>query len=159
MASKISAGLLLYRMHEGHLEVFLAHPGGPFFTRKDEGHWSIPKGEIETGEDYLAAAIREFKEEIGLAINPEASLIALGSIQQKGGKIVHAWAVEHACDTPVECRSNLFKLEFPPGSGKWHSYPEVDRAEFFPLPQAKRKIKSTQIPLLERLEAVLAGEH
>ncbi len=157
MPSKTSAGLLLYRVREGHLEVFLAHPGGPFFARKDAGHWSVPKGEIEPGEDFLATALREFKEEIGVDINPKGPFIELGSIRQKGGKVVHAWAVEYTTDIPTPCQSNFFKMEWPPGSGQWQSFPEVDRAQFFTFPEARQKIKGTQIPLLERLEAALAG--
>ncbi len=155
MRSRTSAGLLLYRLRQGQLEVFLAHPGGPFFARKDNGHWTIPKGEIESGEDFLATAIREFQEEIGLAIPPQSHFIELGSIQQKGGKIVYAWGVEQNCDDPITCKSNFFKMEWPIGSGKWQDFPEVDRAQFFPVAEARRKIKDTQIPLIERLEAAL----
>lgn len=155
MRSKQSAGLLLYRLVNGQLEVFLAHPGGPFFSRKDHGHWTIPKGEIEPGEEYLATAIREFKEEIGLAIPAESNFIALGRIQQKGGKIVYGWAVEQRGEAAIVCTSNLFEMEWPLGSGKRQKFPEVDRAEFFPLTMARRKIKDTQIPFLERLEAAL----
>jgi len=158
MRSRTSAGLLLYRFRNGQLEIFLAHPGGPFFTHKDFGHWTVPKGEIEPDEEYLATAIREFKEEIGLEIAPQSRFIDLGFIQQKGGKIVHAWAVEHTCEDPISCQSNLFKMEWPIGSGKWQSFPEVDRAQFFSIPEAKRKIKSTQIPFLERLEAALQAK-
>ncbi len=145
----------MYRMREGQLEVFLAHPGGPFFTHRDENHWTIPKGEIEPDEEYLATAIREFKEEVGVEIPADSHFIELGSIRQKGGKTVHAWAVAQSCPDPITCKSNYFEMEWPMGSGKYQSYPEVDRVEFFPMEVAKRKIKDTQIPLLERLEAAL----
>ena len=156
MRSRISAGLLLYRRRDGQLEVFLAHPGGPFFEHKDEGHWTIPKGEIEPGEDYLAAAIREFEEEIGITIESHRNFIELGHIRQKGGKLVHGWALEYAGPEITTCRSNYFRMEWPIGSGRWREVPEVDRAEFFPLSKAKKKIKEAQVPLLERLESALA---
>jgi predicted NUDIX family NTP pyrophosphohydrolase len=151
MRSRTSAGLLLYRRRDGVLEVFLAHPGGPFFTHKDLGHWTVPKGEVEPEEDYLATAIREFGEEIGLKISPGSQFIELGSIQQKGGKIVHAWGVEYTGTEAIVCKSNLFKMEWPIGSGKWCEFPEVDRAEFFGMGEARRKIKETQEPFLDRL--------
>jgi predicted NUDIX family NTP pyrophosphohydrolase len=155
MSSRVSAGLVMYRVRTGQLEVFLAHPGGPFFAHRDEGVWTIPKGEIESDEEHLGTAIREFKEEVGIDINPQSEFIELGSIRQKGGKTVHAWGVEQDCADPTECKSNEFKMEWPIGSGKWKSFPEVDRAAFFPLFEAKRRIKAAQIPLLERLEQVL----
>ncbi len=155
MRSRISAGLLMYRVRERQLEVFLAHPGGPFFTHRDDNHWTIPKGEIEPDEAYLATAIREFKEEVGVDVPPESPFIELGSIKQKGGKTVFAWAVPQMCPDPIQVKSNFFEMEWPPGSGNYQSFPEVDRAEFFPVQQARRKIKETQVPLLERLEAAL----
>ena len=154
MQSKISAGLLMYRLREGDLEVFLAHPGGPLFAKKDDGHWTIPKGEIESGEALLAAAIREFKEEVG--IEPRGEFLELGSIEQKGGKIVHAWAFQGERDDAQPIKSNTFKLEWPPRSGKIQSFPEIDRAQFFSLAQARVKIKETQRPLLDRLESTLS---
>lgn len=157
MPSRISAGLAIYRIRNGQLEVFLAHPGGPFFIHKDAGHWTLPKGEIESGEEYLATAIREVQEEVGIEINPQSKFLELGSIRQKGGKIVHAWAVEQDWDDSMGPRSNTCEIQWPPGSGKVQSYPEVDRAQFFPLAEAKSKIKETQIPLLERLELLLSG--
>lgn len=154
---RVSAGLLMYRIREGRLEVFLAHPGGPFFTRKDEGHWTIPKGEIEPGEELLATAIREFGEETGLRIDPASPFVPLGSIQQKGGKIVHAWAVERNEEVEQPIRSNAYEMEWPPGTGRLQSFPEIDRAEFFSIPEARRKIKERQRALLERLEAWLSA--
>ena len=155
MRSRVSAGLLMYRISDGELEVFLAHPGGPFFAHKDDGHWTIPKGEIEAEEEFLATAIREFKEEVGIEIDPGSKFIDLGSIRQKGGKTVHAWGVAGDCTEGHSCQSTTFQMEWPPGSNKLQSFPEVDRAQFFPIKPAKLKIKDTQIPLLERLEAAL----
>lgn len=155
MRSRISAGIVLYRVRDDELEVFIAHPGGPLFTHKDDGHWSIPKGEAEPGEDLLATAIREFEEEVGLPLDPRSEFLPLGTIQQKGGKIVHAWAVrgDWPVDRPIQ--SNLFTIEWPPGSGRMQEFPEVDRAGFFPLADARQKLKPTQVPLLERLEESL----
>lgn len=154
--SRVSAGIVLYRRKDDELEVFLAHPGGPFFKNKDAGHWTIPKGEIDPGEDLLGAALRELEEEVGIKVSPQARFLALGSIQQKGGKIVHAWGVEAgaAIDIPQPIKSNLFKMEWPPGSGRMQEFPEVDRARFFPLAEARQKLKPTQVPLLDRLEAL-----
>src|SRR5688572_29425205 len=114
MRSRTSAGLVLYRMRDGELEVFLAHPGGPFFLHKDEGHWTIPKGEVEPGEDMLATAIREVQEETGLEVSKDSRFTELGSIKQKGGKIVHAWAAEYSGPEPTTCKSNVFHMEWPP---------------------------------------------
>ncbi len=144
----------MYRIREGALEVFLAHPGGPYFRRKDDGHWTIPKGEIEPDEDLLAAARREFKEEIGL--EPDGEWIDLGSVRQKGGKIVHAWAFAGDRDESHAVRSNLIELEWPPGSGKFQSFPEVDRAGFFSIVEAREKLKQAQHPFLDRLQEALA---
>ena len=159
MSSRTSAGLALYRWRAGVLEVFLAHPGGPLFAQRDDGVWTLPKGEVEPDEDLLLTALREFEEETGLRLDPGSRFLPLGSIQQKGGKIVHAWGVEAARDlpeTPV-IRSNTFEMEWPPRSGRRQEFPEVDRAEFFPLPVARLKIKERQVPLLDRLNAALAG--
>jgi predicted NUDIX family NTP pyrophosphohydrolase len=145
----------MYRWKDGRLEVFLAHPGGPFFAHKDEGHWSIPKGEIEAGEDFLDTAIREFGEEIGKRVDPKSEFLELGTIQQKGGKIVHAWAFEGAWDESRPIVSNTHKLEWPIGSGRIVAIPEVDRAQFFPPAEARVKMKERQIPFLDRLEAAL----
>ena len=123
--------------------------------KKDEGSWSIPKGEVEPGDELLPTAIREFDEETGIAIDPGSRFIPLGSIQQKGGKIVHAWAVEGDRDDTQPIRSNTFEMEWPPGSGRMQSFPEVDRAQFFPLATARRKLKETQWPLIEELVRLL----
>jgi len=155
MRAKTSAGLVMYRFKNGCLEVFLAHPGGPFFVRKDYGHWTIPKGEIESEEDYRSCAIREFKDEVGIEIDPKSDFLDLGSIRQKGGKTVHAWGVEQDWDDSRPFQSSTFTLEWPPGSGKFQSFPEVDRARFFPLKEARQRIKEAQIPLLDRLEALV----
>jgi predicted NUDIX family NTP pyrophosphohydrolase len=144
----------MYRIRDGRLEVFLAHPGGPFFERRDDC-WSLPKGEIEAGEALLATAIREFKEEVGIDIDPQSRFIELGLIRQKGGKIVHAWGVEKDCIPPAPCRSNTFAMEWPPRSGRIRHFPEVDRAQFFCLGEAREKMKDTQVPFLDRLTAAL----
>lgn len=146
---KISAGLLLYRLREGAPEVFLAHPGGPFFARKDNGHWTIPKGEPDEGEDLLAAAQREFREETGFT--PPGPFIDLGTILQKGGKTVHAWACEGDMPQGHVHSCNTFSAEWPIGSGKFEAFPEIDKVCFFPIPQARLKLKETQVPLLDRL--------
>jgi predicted NUDIX family NTP pyrophosphohydrolase len=145
----------MYRLRNGTLQVFLAHPGGPLYARKDNGHWSIPKGEPPEGEALFDAAKREFEEETGL--KPQGPFVELGSIQQKGGKIVHAWAFEDDCDDSQPICSNLFEMEWPPRSGRSQSFPEVDRAQFFPLPEAKQKLRDSQWPLVERLAAILGS--
>ncbi len=149
---RISAGLLLYRRHAEGLQVLLAHPGGPFWQKRDEGFWTIPKGEVDADEELLATAQREFEEEIGF--RPTGQFIQLCPITQKGGKLVHAWAIEGDFDTAT-ARSNTFTMEWPPKSGKQVAFPEIDRAEFFSLDAARRKIKATQIPLLDELEKKL----
>lgn len=147
-----SAGILLYRRSSGALEVLLGHPGGPFWAKKDEHAWSIPKGEIAAGELPLAAALRELFEEIG--VRPQGEPAALGTIKQAGGKIVHAWAVEQ--DFALELlRSNTFELEWPPGSGKLRSFPEVDRVAWFGPQEAEKKILAAQWPFVERLRGSL----
>jgi len=145
---KLSAGLLMYRVREERLEVFLVHPGGPFFRQKDEGVWSIPKGELDPGEEELAAAQREFAEETGLTAN--GPFLPLPPITQKGGKTVHAWACAGDCD-PSMIQSNVFTMEWPPRSGKQAEFPEVDRAAFFDLSTARTKINPAQAPLLDEL--------
>jgi predicted NUDIX family NTP pyrophosphohydrolase len=153
VAKKISAGLLLYR-HRGELEVFLVHPGGPFWTKKDAGAWSIPKGEIGAGEEPLQAAQREFLEETGFPIGGEFRPLEL--LKQSGGKSVHAWAVEADCD-PSELRSNLFSLEWPPKSGQTREFPEVDRAAWFTIPQAREKILKGQIGFIDQLVSLVGN--
>ena len=144
----------MFRRRENGPEVLLVHPGGPFWARKDLGAWTIPKGEPEDGEDVLATAQREFEEETG--IHPAGPFHPLGSIKQKSGKVVHAWAFEGDC-APETIRSSTFKVEWPARSGMWREYPEVDRAEWFALQEAGRRINPAQVPLLEAL-ARLAGQ-
>ena len=148
-----SAGLLLFR-RKPRLEVFLAHPGGPFWSGRDETAWTIPKGLIEAGEDTLAAALREFEEETG--IRAQGPFIPLGWIRQKAGKVVHGWAWEGDAD-PTTIVSNFTKTEWPRGSGRMVSHPEVDRCAWFTPAQARRKINAAQAELIERLEALLAN--
>lgn len=143
-----SAGILGYRKHEGAIQFFLVHPGGPFFAKKDEGAWTIPKGLIENSEDLLQTAIREFKEEVGLV--PSGNFIPLGNIKQKGGKIVHGFAVSLTFD-PADLKSNTFTIEWPPRSGKMTSFPEVDRGGWFNLAEAQAKINPAQSAFLSRL--------
>jgi len=145
---KQSAGILLYRKKESELQVFLVHPGGPFFKNKDMGAWSIPKGEFLDDEDPLAAAKREFKEETGQSI--DGNFIPLNPVTLKSGKIVYAWAVEGDLDHE-NIFSNLFEMEWPPKSGKKQSFPEIDRAEWFDVEIAKQKINSGQVGLIESL--------
>jgi len=149
MPKKKSAGLLLFRFNtNGELELFLVHPGGPFWKNKDLGAWSIPKGEFEEEEDPIKAARREFKEETGIEVNGE--FIPLNHIKQKSGKIVIAWAIEHDADEK-NIQSNTFPLEWPPRSGKFIQVPEVDRANWFGIPEARQKILPAQLPLLEEV--------
>jgi predicted NUDIX family NTP pyrophosphohydrolase len=146
---KKSAGLLMYRRTEGgSLEVLLAHPGGPFWRGKDEGAWTIPKGEYDENEGPQAAAIREFGEETGFAASPP--FLPLGAIVQKSGKHITAWAFAGDCD-PAQLRSNTFEIEWPPRSGRMRSFPEIDRVEWLGLDAARRKINPAQCALLERL--------
>lgn len=147
-----SAGMLLFRRTNNKLEVFLAHPGGPFWVHKEEGAWTIPKGLINQGESTLLAACREFEEETG--IRPYGHFQPLGSIRQKAGKTVHAWAWEGDAD-PTQTTSNLMKMEYPKGSGKWLAFPEVDRCAWFESEEAKKFINPAQIEFIERLKALL----
>jgi predicted NUDIX family NTP pyrophosphohydrolase len=149
MAKKKTAGLLLYRARDPGLEVFLVHPGGPFWAKKDHGAWSIPKGELQEGEDPLNAAKREFQEETGFSV--EGNFVPLTPLKQRGGKVVYAWAVEADCD-PDAIKSNMFSMEWPPRSGKRQEFPEVDRAGWFTLEVAKQKILPGQVGFLEELE-------
>ncbi|MBN2132780.1 MAG: NUDIX domain-containing protein [Sedimentisphaerales bacterium] len=143
-----SAGLLMYRRRRDRVEVFLVHSGGPFWARKDRGAWSIPKGEFTAEEDALAAARREFEEETGLAV--AGTFAPLEPVKQAGGKIVHAWAVAGDCD-PAAIQSNTFSMEWPPRSGRQQDFPEVDRADWFPIERARDKILKSQRPLLDQL--------
>lgn len=152
--ARTSAGLLMYRMRPGGVEVFLVHPGGPFWAKKDAGAWSIPKGEYAGGEDPLAAARREFAEETGIV--PQGTFVELGEVRQAGGKVVAGWAFEGDCD-PAAIRSNTFTLEWPPGSGRSREFPEVDRAGWFGPDAAAEKILAGQLPFLERLARTLGG--
>jgi predicted NUDIX family NTP pyrophosphohydrolase len=151
--SKISAGLLMFRRKEGELEVLLVHPGGPYFQNKDEGSWTIPKGEAAEGEDLLERARIEFKEELG--VGASGSWMELGSVKQKGGKTVHAWAFAGDLEDDFKLDSNTFELEWPPRSGKVQRFPEVDRAGFFPVEEARRRINDAQIAFIDRLIAQL----
>jgi predicted NUDIX family NTP pyrophosphohydrolase len=152
--AKVSAGLLMYRVCDGELQVLLVHPGGPFWQNKDEGVWTFPRGEVADDEDELAAAKREFHEETGL--KPHGPFVPLGSVRNKSGKTIYAWAFEGDCD-PRAIRSNTFTLEWPPRSGKKQEFPEIDRAEFFELTTAEKKLRSAEVPLLRALEDVLRG--
>jgi predicted NUDIX family NTP pyrophosphohydrolase len=149
---KISAGLLMYRIRDGVLEVFLVHPGGPFFEKRDTGVWGIPKGEIDEGENALAAAQREFTEETGF--KAQGLFLPLTPVKQKGGKIVQAWAVEGDCD-PTQMKSNMFTMEWPPHSGRQQEFPEVDRAGWFRMAEAKQKINPAQIAFLDELQRMI----
>lgn len=148
-SKKISAGILVYRFTSGALEVFLVHPGGPFWARRDQGSWSIPKGELDEGAGLLETAKREFREETGVPIGGE--FIELTPLRQAGGKLVHAWAVSGEID-PSCVKSNTFSMEWPPRSGKQQQFPEVDRAQWFAMPEAYEKLLAGQRGFLEELE-------
>ncbi|OPY03337.1 MAG: RNA pyrophosphohydrolase [Syntrophorhabdus sp. PtaB.Bin047] len=149
---KRSAGLLMYRRRGGAVEVLLIHPGGPFWSGKDDGAWSIPKGSINPGEDELLAAIREFQEETGFTA--EGEFVALPPLRQPSGKVIAVWVCEGDCD-PTEMKSNLFSMEWPPRSGKMAEFPEADRAAWFALPSARTKIIKGQRGFIEELERLL----
>ena len=152
--AKTSAGLLVFRIKQKRLEVFLVHPGGPFWKKKDTGAWSIPKGEFEAPEQPLDAAIREFEEETGFSVKGE--FIPLTPVKQPGGKIVYAWAIEGDFDA-AKVNSNTFTITWPPGSGKKQQFPEIDRADWFDIPDAIEKILKGQIPLLEELRKLMTS--
>jgi predicted NUDIX family NTP pyrophosphohydrolase len=154
MAKKQSAGILLYRFRDSEVGIFLVHPGGPFWAKKDAGAWSIPKGEFADDENPLATAKREFAEETGCVI--DGDFIELTPVKQPGGKRVYAWAVEGDCQAD-SIKSNLFTMEWPPRSGKRKEFPEVDRAAWFDLKTAKEKILKGQVALLEDLQRKLAN--
>jgi predicted NUDIX family NTP pyrophosphohydrolase len=151
--TRVSAGLLMFRRRNKAVEFLLVHPGGPFWKNKDDGAWTIPKGEAGPGEELLDRAQIEFEEELG--IKPSGNWVALGSIKQKGGKTVHAWALEGDLPDNFELKSNTFEVEWPPRSGKVKLFPEIDRAEFFPEEIARRKINPAQTAFLDRLREAL----
>lgn len=151
----VSAGIMLFRRAGGAVEVLLVHPGGPFWAKRDLGAWSVPKGEVEEGEEARAGALRELGEELGSDCGLTAGeLVELGSVRQKGGKVVHCWAAERDFD-PAELRSATFEMEWPPRSGRRREFPEVDRAEWFGVEEARRRINPAQTELLDRLLATL----
>ena len=150
-----SAGLVLYRVRDGKTEVLLVHPGGPFWKRRDEGAWSIPKGEMRPGESRLDVARREFQEELGVPL-PEGEVLPLGSVRQAGGKVVHAWAAPGDLDVS-RVSSSTFAIEWPPRSGRTQEFPEVDKAAWFDLDAARRMILAAQGAFLDRLEAQLSS--
>lgn len=150
--TNVSAGLLLYRRTRGGFEVLLAHPGGPFWAKRDAGAWSIPKGLVDAGEEPLAAACREFEEETGLRLT--GPFRSLGSVRQKAGKLIHAWACEGEAD-PASLKSNSMRAEWPYGSGRWIRFPEVDRFDWFDPQTAREKLNPAQAEFIDRLEAEL----
>lgn len=155
MRLKRSAGLLMFRREKGELEVLLVHPGGPFFRNKDDGAWTIPKGEAVESEDLLTRARTEFEEELG--VTPQGAWLELGWAKQKGGKTVHAWAFEGNLKEGFELVSNSFEIEWPPHSGQTKRFPEIDQASFFPMEEANRKINVAQRLFLARLFEKLEG--
>lgn len=162
MSRRISAGILLYRYRDEELEVLLAHPGGPFFTSLDLGHWTIPKGEPADGDELLAAAAREFEEETGHALgrvarDPATPPLDLGSVVQASGKRVHCWAVEGDLD-PGAATSNTFEMPWPPGSARLRTFPEIDRVGWFPIAEARRRANASQVELVDRLGTVLSDK-
>jgi predicted NUDIX family NTP pyrophosphohydrolase len=152
---RLSAGILLFRERDGRLEVLLGHPGGPFFAKKDEGSWTVLKGEADPGEELPAVARREFAEETGQE-PPDGAMLELGEVRQRGGKTVVAWALAGDLD-PAVARSNTFEMEWPPRSGRTSEFPEIDRVEWFDLETAPRKILPAQASFLDRLEDAVRG--
>jgi len=155
-AGRLSAGILLWRLRKGRLEVLLGHPGSPYFARMDDGDWTVLKGEVEPGEALEGVARREFEEETGHPIDGAAPMIELGDIRQKSGKVVVAWAVQGDLD-PAAAVSNTFEMEWPPRSGRIQVFPEIDRVAWFSLKKARVKIKAAQAPFLDQLETYVAG--
>jgi predicted NUDIX family NTP pyrophosphohydrolase len=153
--SRVSAGLLMFRRRDDQFEILLVHPGGPFWKNKDDGAWTIPKGEAAPSENLLDRAKIEFEEELG--VEPSGNLISVGSIKQRGGKTVHAWVFEGDLPENFKLKSNFFEMEWPPHSGKRKQFPEVDRAEFFPKETARRKINPAQVAFIDRLVTALGG--
>jgi predicted NUDIX family NTP pyrophosphohydrolase len=152
VAKAKSAGLLMYRIKDGDLQVLAVHPGGPYWAKKDAGSWFVPKGEIEANEDELSAAKREFEEETSIA--PAGPFVDLGEVLHKSGKRVKAWAFEGDCD-PGSIASNIFEMEWPPKSGRMQSFPEIDRAEFMDTDRAREKLHPAEYKFVERLQAML----
>lgn len=150
-----SGGVVLFRRGDRGLEVLIAHPGGPFWARKDEGAWSIPKGEVDRGETPFEAALREFREETGVRLDPD-ELIPLGTVTQRAGKVVHAWAAEGDAD-PNALTSSTFSMEWPPRSGRTATFPEIDRVEWVSTEVAARKLNPAQAELIDRLVTLLGG--
>lgn len=155
-SGRTSAGILLWRSRDDRLEVLLAHMGGPYWVNKDLGHWTIPKGEVEEGEEVRAVALREFAEETGHELSG-TPLTFLGEIRQKSGKLVLAWGARGDLD-PATAVSNTFQMEWPPRSGRIESFPEIDRVEWFELDEARRKLKAAQTPFLDRLQAAISAD-
>jgi len=155
-SGRTSAGILLWRRRADLVEVLLAHQGGPFWTKKDLGHWTIPKGEVEPGEELEAVARREFHEETGHEVG-DVPLVELGQIRQKSGKVVFGWGANGGLDQAAAV-SNTFEMEWPPRSGRIQAFPEIDRVEWFGPDEARRKLKAAQVPFLDRLQAALAAE-
>ncbi|MBI2763583.1 MAG: NUDIX domain-containing protein [Chloroflexi bacterium] len=160
MTRRVSAGILLHRRRDGQIEVLLGHPGGPFFSRRDKGHWTIPKGELGDDGELLAAAVREFAEETGHAVSavaedPDAAPIDLGFVTQAGGKRVYCWAVEGDLD-PERATSNTFEMTWPPGSGVVQSFSEIDRVAWFSIPEARCRTNRSQSEFIDRLAQLLA---
>ena len=153
--ARSSAALLLYRRRGGALEVLIGHPGGPLWAKRDAGAWSVPKGEIESGEEPVAVARREFEEETGQRA-PDGDLLPLGEVRQKSGKVVTAWAAEGDLD-PSTAKSNTFPLEWPPGSGNWIDVPEVDRVGWFGLEEARARLNPAQVAFVDRLAEAIGG--
>jgi predicted NUDIX family NTP pyrophosphohydrolase len=152
---RTSAGILLYRRRDAGVEVLLGHMGGPFWARKDDAAWSVPKGEYGPGEEAFAVALREFEEELGTPV-PAETFLPLGEVKQAGGKVFTAWAAEGDLDATA-AHSNTFSLEWPPRSGRFQEFPEIDRAAWLPLDEARTKLVRGQVPLLDRLLTALAG--
>jgi predicted NUDIX family NTP pyrophosphohydrolase len=156
-SGRTSAGILLWRRRGGRIEVLLGHPGSPYFAGKDEGDWTVLKGEVDADEELEAVARREFAEETGHTLEGDAHLVELGHIRQKSGKVVFAWAAEGDLD-PATAASNTFEMEWPPRSGRIQEFPEIDRVEWFGSRKARAKIKAAQAPFLDRLERAIVGD-